>query len=475
MAAASAEDCSYAVRRIAEDDAPPPSRAARDVDRDLDAVVLKALARDPRLRYASAADFAADIRRYMAGRTVIARHRTPLYVALKWVRRHAVGVGVAAAVVAGAATAGTLYVRREHRAYLARLHQGVRQDVARQQAAANYHVALHAVLDLDALRDDLPADPAPLAARRGALERATHRLLQLAEGPAPSEPGDLDTAVALARVGASLELAGRFPDACDAYAEAAAIFERNAPNDPTGRAARALMTTHLQLGRLHLRPGNADLAAAAEHVSSAERLFDSLSARADAATLVRRIDRWRLRGILADLHLREQRPWQALPVAIEAHDLAADATSRGDADFSEATVQHSLKRLAQAHLAAYDAAPRAGTGTGTGTDAVSNPTAAHLSHAADMLTRALVIDRTAQAKADTLANRKELAVTLYELGAVRRRAGAYAEAEQLLTESIRWMEPLATADGAGEPARAHVTAARAELGEITRAREAATP
>lgn len=78
---------------------------ARRLRGDLDNIVMMAMRKEPERRYASAEQFAADIRRHLEGHPVIARPSTLSYRAAKFVRRNAVGVA-AAAVVAAAVAAG---------------------------------------------------------------------------------------------------------------------------------------------------------------------------------------------------------------------------------------------------------------------------------------------------------------------------------------------------------------------------------
>lgn len=61
---------------------------AADVNSDLERVTLKALEKDPSRRYATAADFADDLRRYLAGEAVRARTGSRLYLLRKTVRKH---------------------------------------------------------------------------------------------------------------------------------------------------------------------------------------------------------------------------------------------------------------------------------------------------------------------------------------------------------------------------------------------------
>ena len=58
--------------KIASEQPPPPSAARPDVPPDLDTVCLKCLEKDPDDRYASAAELAEDLRRFLAGEAILA-------------------------------------------------------------------------------------------------------------------------------------------------------------------------------------------------------------------------------------------------------------------------------------------------------------------------------------------------------------------------------------------------------------------
>ncbi len=72
----------------------------RQMRGDLDWIAMKALEKDRARRYGSPSDLAADIDRYLRLQPIVARPPSPLYKAKKFVRRHRVGVGVAAALAA---------------------------------------------------------------------------------------------------------------------------------------------------------------------------------------------------------------------------------------------------------------------------------------------------------------------------------------------------------------------------------------
>jgi len=64
----------------------------RMVRGDLDAIIARALSRDAARRYATAAELAADLRRFVGNFPVEARAPTRAYVARKFVQRHRGGV-----------------------------------------------------------------------------------------------------------------------------------------------------------------------------------------------------------------------------------------------------------------------------------------------------------------------------------------------------------------------------------------------
>src|SRR5208337_2202110 len=62
--------------------------ARRALDGDLDTIIMKALRKEPRLRYKSVAEFAEDIQNHLSGLPVRARNPTVTYRTRTFVRRH---------------------------------------------------------------------------------------------------------------------------------------------------------------------------------------------------------------------------------------------------------------------------------------------------------------------------------------------------------------------------------------------------
>ena len=110
-----------------------PRTLARQLEGDLDLIVLKALEKDRTRRYGSPSDLAADITRHLHDEPVLASTPSVTYRARKFVRRHRSGVGVAAGVLLllmGAAVTMTSQAQR-----LAR-----ERDRANQEAAVSRQV-----------------------------------------------------------------------------------------------------------------------------------------------------------------------------------------------------------------------------------------------------------------------------------------------------------------------------------------------
>jgi non-specific serine/threonine protein kinase/serine/threonine-protein kinase len=107
---------------------------ARRLRGDLDAIVLKAMRKEPELRYASADQLSEDIGRHLAGVPVLARRGTAGYRAGKFVRRHRVGLAAAALVLAALAGGIVMTVREARRARAAEARAQRRFDDVRQLA-----------------------------------------------------------------------------------------------------------------------------------------------------------------------------------------------------------------------------------------------------------------------------------------------------------------------------------------------------
>jgi len=86
------------LERIREQEPARPSEKVPGFDRDLEALLLKALAKSPKERYGSAGELSDDIQQWLAGWPVSARSIDTWYLLRKFVARNRVAVSVASLV-----------------------------------------------------------------------------------------------------------------------------------------------------------------------------------------------------------------------------------------------------------------------------------------------------------------------------------------------------------------------------------------
>ena len=105
------EDRAKLIGEINSDALPPLRPFAPHVPRDLETIVLKAMARDPAARYAGAADMAEDLQRFLDNRPIKARRVAVVERFRRWCRRNPVVAGLTLALfvlLAGFAAASTV-------------------------------------------------------------------------------------------------------------------------------------------------------------------------------------------------------------------------------------------------------------------------------------------------------------------------------------------------------------------------------
>ncbi len=129
-----------------------PQRLRRELRGDLDAIVLKALRKEPEQRYASVQDLAADLRAWLQHRAVAARRGGWRYGAARFLRRHALAASMAA--VAAAALCGGLGVAL-WQAQQARLQRDVAvAEAAKSRAVVDFMRGLFELADPDKARGE---------------------------------------------------------------------------------------------------------------------------------------------------------------------------------------------------------------------------------------------------------------------------------------------------------------------------------
>jgi serine/threonine-protein kinase len=164
-----------------------PERLARELQGDLDNIVLMALRKEPQRRYATARDLADDIERFLAHRPVSARPDTLAYRGAKLLRRHPVAVLASAAALvlslAGAAAFTWRLAEERDRALAAersaRRTAEFTSSLLRGTGAneeASRRISVRELLDKAAQRvaEELKEDPEVASRMRSALGSAYH-------------------------------------------------------------------------------------------------------------------------------------------------------------------------------------------------------------------------------------------------------------------------------------------------------------
>jgi serine/threonine-protein kinase len=217
------------IKGIVDRDAPLMSSVAPDTVRrqlrgDLDAIVAKAIQRDPAARYQSVTALATDLTQYLEHLPVSARRELLHYRAGKFVRRHVGPVAVTALVIA-ALTAGLVVVNRE-RALAER-----RFDQLRSLS--------NNVIALDRQIRDLPGS---IEARQGLVSASLRYLEGLAADADRNNDLALEVGEAYWRIariqGVPTELnLGDFAQAESSLKKADALIQRVLASRPNSRAA----------------------------------------------------------------------------------------------------------------------------------------------------------------------------------------------------------------------------------------------
>ena len=114
------------LKQVVNDNPVPPRRLNSDVPIDLETVCLKCLSKEPARRYASALEFADDLKRFLTGVPVIARPLSRPQRLWRWCHRNptiaAMGVALLVLLIAGTAVSSYYAVAASKRAREAEHH-----------------------------------------------------------------------------------------------------------------------------------------------------------------------------------------------------------------------------------------------------------------------------------------------------------------------------------------------------------------
>jgi len=394
---------------------PDRRRFARRVQGDLDTVVLAALRRDPGRRYRSAADFAADLRRFLQGRPVKVRPDSVLYRGRKLVLRHKLATAAVAAAVTSL-VAGLAVSLRE-------------AEIARAQAQRAERVK-ELLISIFRAADPETGQGPTLTARE--IVAAGARRVETELNPEPEVQAELLDA--LAQIQRSL---GLFDPAL-AAAQASLAERRKLFGPDSVEVAQSLMTL-------------AEVAAGRSRVEETLRLIEQARPAIERHFGPESQERQRLSHLRVFVLRQQEESEKALAIVQEM----VEATGRSFGSESVETARlllemasvlndlsrfHEAERAVRQALAVLETSPRV--------------TPLEVSYArrslADMLqTRGQDEEAAAQFAAVLDLQRAavgpqhvEVAFTLIPYGFLLSQMRRYPEAEEALREAIRILEPL---------------------------------
>jgi serine/threonine protein kinase/tetratricopeptide (TPR) repeat protein len=261
------------LRRIAFEEPTALRRHNAVVPRELETIVLKAMAKEPADRYATAQELADDLRRFLEHRPIHARRPRLSERAAKWVRRHT------AVVVSGITVLLMAVVALSLGAALLARERAV-ADRQRQSAELNFGRARDAVDQmLTEVSEGLSNMPQAEPVRRTLLEKALAFYQQFVLERSNERSLRIELERAYRRMGDIEETLGRQDEARAALERSVAglgklVVER--PGDLEAR--RELAESNLRLGSFLADTGQSERAQEEEVLRRAEELYRSMSA-----------------------------------------------------------------------------------------------------------------------------------------------------------------------------------------------------
>lgn len=286
------------------------SRLRRALEGDLDNIMLMALRKEPERRYASVEQMAGDLRRHLAGQTVMARPDTFSYRSGKFLRRHRIAAVLCAALVASMVAGGFLTFRA-----------GLRAQRRFQQVRS---LASSILTDFDPEARRLPGS---VKLRQMMVDQSLAYLDTLGAEAGEDDGLKADSAAAYHRIGDILGYPripnlGRLQEGLE-YHEKAIRMEEEVRRRQGGnpKLLRELALGYAHVGEIQLRMGDAARAAGSLRQAMA------LSSADDPATYLNiRLNWYRLLFFGGDLQGAQQVVQEAIPLARTLDDPALAAT-----------------------------------------------------------------------------------------------------------------------------------------------------
>jgi len=240
-----------------------PTRIKPNIDRDLEAICLKCLEKQPEQRYTSAFSLEADLQRFIQGEPVFARRIGNLQRLKRWCQRSPAlaavsGLALATFLVGFALVAWQWQRAEEHLKTAMTANELADAEAIRARESADY--ARQALDDMTSqvATEWLLGQPQLTGEQKNFLQTAITHYRRFANESSDTEAGEAQIASAAFQLGTLLRRLGENGEALTAYTHARdtgqALVERN-PNDShfqqeLARANHALLIVLRTVGRL---------------------------------------------------------------------------------------------------------------------------------------------------------------------------------------------------------------------------------
>lgn len=262
--------------QIRRSDPPSPAVAVAGIAPDLLAISRKAMQRKPGDRYQSAADFAADLRRWLQGVPTQARPAWLPRRTLQWSRRHPGWATAAVLLIMAVGVLATWYVqvknaKQETDLALAEVKTAKEEtDLALADVKTERTQARHVVSGMTDIVERLSDQPHMLGAFRDFLDIALGYYVDLSKRNVKEPQDEWEAGRAYFHIGAINSQLGRHAQSRDAYCQARDIFARVPRQNGSehershylARCRNNLARVEVELGLLPSAENNYDLAIA---------------------------------------------------------------------------------------------------------------------------------------------------------------------------------------------------------------------
>jgi serine/threonine-protein kinase len=242
------------LRQLKEDQPARPRTLNPLVDRDLETICLKCLAKEPESRYRTAADLAQDLRRFLAGEMIAARPAGSFERLRSWCRRRPLVSGLLFSVIAlfliSFGTVTWMYQRA--------LVSEAAQEAERIAAVEARDQAEKIVDDFAEQLGKLPADMHPTfqESRRQMLQSALKYYQQFLTQRGDDARLQASIGRAWFKIGVIHAALAHRPEAVNAYQQALQVARQLSQRDPEDAEVRQTLSRTLgHLGLLHVHMG----------------------------------------------------------------------------------------------------------------------------------------------------------------------------------------------------------------------------